>query len=149
MGTTLVQGVSSPDAETNAAHLCVSVCCCFIHGPLLVYVFCVCISPCATLPDHKSINCALQSQQWAQTSNPAQPCLRSVTACTHPQQFLLYGGQFWTEPQIVLIITADHTRIAAHMQAIKYLTLDFHPLSFCLVWTQHGINLARTETLVC
>lgn len=29
----------------------------------------------------------------------------------------------------MVIITADHTRIAAHMRAIKYLILDFHLLS--------------------
>lgn len=43
----------------------------------------------------------------------------------------------------MVIITADHTRIAAHMQAIKYLTLNFHScFSFCLVCSQHGTNLA-------
>lgn len=45
----------------------------------------------------------------------------------------------------MVIITGDHTRIAAHMQAIKYLTLDIHPLSFGLVCSQHGINLAKKQ----
>ncbi len=74
----------------NAAHLCVyvllcpwscwvGVCCEYILAPMLL---------CLTTT-RESINFAWQSQQQAQTSNPAQPCLRSVTACAHPRALLV------------------------------------------------------------
>lgn len=79
---------------------------------------CVCfvyISPYATQawPQQESINCARKASStlkplWLHAHTPGSPC------CVE--------GPCWTKPQIAVIITADHTRIAPHMQAIKYLT---------------------------
>lgn len=121
---------------TYAAHLCIVVL--LLHG-------CVCVLvPMQPRPDHNKSPSIVFCKTSSRLKPPAQPnhvwglWLRAHSSPCCVEGHVGPGPRSWA------IITADHTRIAAHMQAIKYLTLDFHPQIFlCLVCSQTWNQFSR------